>query len=203
MYADAARDVMVDALAGVAGFLSLHTAFSPTGGSEVSGGSPAYARKAITWGPSVNGEAPSITTSQVFDVPAGTTILFAGFWSLATAGTFYGMFPLTPTLVGQAEGESTDNKFYRRAHGFVNDDRVSFFGDNLPTGITEGTVYHVITSLTDSFEVSTTQGGSAVVITADGEAIAFKNIPEVFGGQGTYTVAIGDTKINLNFISSS
>lgn len=42
---------------------------------EVSGGSPAYARKAITWGAPANGV---ITATVTFDVPAGTTITFAG-----------------------------------------------------------------------------------------------------------------------------
>lgn len=201
MYNDAARNSMIDDLAGLVGFLSLHTAYSITGASEVSGGAPAYARKAVTWAAGANGEAVSTTASQIFDVPTGTTIFYIGLWSLATGGVFYGMFPMTPTLVGQVEGESSDNKFYRRAHGYADNDRVSFFGENLPTGITEGTIYHVINTATDNFEVSLTQGGSAVVITVDGEGIAFMMVPEVFGGQGTYTVAIGDAKINLNLIS--
>lgn len=46
-----------------------------TAGSEVTGGSPAYARKAITWGAAANG----VTSGSVtFDVPTGTTITFAG-----------------------------------------------------------------------------------------------------------------------------
>lgn len=203
MYVDVARNDMIDALAGNAGFLSLHTAFSLTGASEVSGGTPAYARKAVTWGVAANGEAVSTTASQVFDVPASTTVLYIGMFSLVTAGVFYGMFPLTPTLVGQVEGESTDDQLKRRAHGYLVNDRVGFFGDSLPAGLTEGTIYHVVSPTTDTFQASLTQGGSAVVITADGEAIAFKTVPEVFGGQGTYTLAIGDAKINLNFISSS
>jgi hypothetical protein len=51
---------------------------------EVTGGSPAYARKAVTWG------APSagvITASVTFDVPTGTTITFAAVCSAATGNT--------------------------------------------------------------------------------------------------------------------
>lgn len=53
-------------------------------GTEVSGGS--YARKAITWS---NGASDGqITATVVFDVPAGTTVLGAGFHSAVTAGNF-------------------------------------------------------------------------------------------------------------------
>jgi hypothetical protein len=65
---------------------SLHTADpGTTGTSEVTGGSPAYARKAINWGAASNGV---VTGTCTFDVPAGTTVTFAGVWSAASAGTF-------------------------------------------------------------------------------------------------------------------
>ena len=48
---------------------------------EVSGGSPAYARKAITWGSPTNGV---VTGTCTFDVPPGTTITFAGVCSGST-----------------------------------------------------------------------------------------------------------------------
>lgn len=67
-------------------YLSLHTADpGTTGTSEVTGGSPAYARKAIAWGAASNGV---ITGSVVFDVPASTTVAFVGVWSAATGGNF-------------------------------------------------------------------------------------------------------------------
>lgn len=61
------------------------TAPGGTAGTEVSGGSPAYARKALTWG------APSagvVTASATFDVPAGTTVVGAGVHSAVTGGTY-------------------------------------------------------------------------------------------------------------------
>jgi hypothetical protein len=61
------------------------TAASGTPGTEVSGGSPAYARKAISWGAPSNG----VTTAQVtFDVPSGTTVVAAGVHTALTAGTY-------------------------------------------------------------------------------------------------------------------
>ena len=57
---------------------ALFTADPGTTGSvtgEVTGGSPAYARKTITWGTATNGV---ITGTCTFDVPSGTTVTFAG-----------------------------------------------------------------------------------------------------------------------------
>lgn len=51
---------------------------------EVTGGSPAYARKAITWGAASGGV---VTGTVTFDVPAGTTITFAGVCSALTGNT--------------------------------------------------------------------------------------------------------------------
>ena len=65
-------------------FASLYTAdpgISGTATGEVTGGSPAYARKSIVWGAPANGV---ITASVTFDVPTGTTVTFA---AVNTAGT--------------------------------------------------------------------------------------------------------------------
>lgn len=50
---------------------------------EVTGGSPAYARKACTWG---SASASAITsTAMVFDVPSGTTVNYFGVCRAGTA----------------------------------------------------------------------------------------------------------------------
>jgi hypothetical protein len=67
------------------------------------------------------------------------------------------------------------------------------FSETLPTGVTEGTVYFVVNSTTDSFKVSTTSGGAAVDITGvgGGEGYWQRVVPEVFASQGQITVAAG------------
>jgi hypothetical protein len=103
---DNAKNVMLDALAGVAVFVSLHSAApDATGSNEISGGSPAYARKAITWNAASAG-ALDDSNAPVFDVPAGTTITHVGLWSLATGGTFYGSFDIVDETFG-AQGTYT------------------------------------------------------------------------------------------------
>lgn len=44
-------------------------------GTEVTGGSPAYARKTISWGAA---SASVVTATVTFDVPAGATVVGAG-----------------------------------------------------------------------------------------------------------------------------
>ncbi|MDP1793196.1 MAG: hypothetical protein Q8K63_03575 [Acidimicrobiales bacterium] len=104
-----AKNVMLDALAGVAGYMSLHTADpGSTGTSEVAGGSPAYARKAVTWNAAASGNLDN-NANPTFDVPAATTITHAGFWSAASGGTFYGGQAITnETFGGQGTYTTTD-----------------------------------------------------------------------------------------------
>jgi len=61
------------------------TAPGGSAGTEVSGGSPAYARKALTWSSPVAG-LTSVTV--LFDVPTGTTVVGAGVHTAVTAGTY-------------------------------------------------------------------------------------------------------------------
>lgn len=75
-------------------YASLHTADpSTTGANEVTGGSPAYARKAINFGAASAGSMASSST-PVFDVPA-TTVAYVGFWDASTSGNFIGSAAVT------------------------------------------------------------------------------------------------------------
>lgn len=66
---------------------ALFTADPGTTGSvtgEVTGGAPAYARKALNWGAAANS---AITGTATFDVGAGVTVTFFGVTVSAVAGT--------------------------------------------------------------------------------------------------------------------
>lgn len=86
-YDTTARNVGVDAIAALATRVALHTA-DPGGANsasnEVTGGSPAYARKAIAWN-AASGGAAALTADVNVDVPAGTTVTYVSYWN--TAGT--------------------------------------------------------------------------------------------------------------------
>jgi hypothetical protein len=103
----AAKNLMLDALGAAAVFASLHTADpGASGTSEVSGGSPAYARKAITWN-AASGADLDNNANPVFDVPASTTVTHFGLWSLASGGTYYGSGLLSASEVFSGQGTYT------------------------------------------------------------------------------------------------
>lgn len=203
---DAARNAMLDALdesATQITHIGIHTLTDPgtstnANAGEATGGSPAYARQAVTWGAAASGQKAN-TGALTFDVPAGT-YGFLTFWNAsgtANSGNFRGYAPLNGTVKGFGTVDTagiTSDAIQSAAHGLVDNDRVmlfNVFGESLPTGLTEGTIYHVVSSATDSFEVSATQGGASVNITGQGELYFQKVVPEVFGAQGQITVAIG------------
>src|SRR3972149_712680 len=99
-YSIAGKNLMLNALGAVAGFVSLHSADPGDGGmNELAGGSPAYARKAGTWNPAAGGSMDN-SNVPVFDVPAGGVLLYIGFWSLVTGGVFYGAALVTQETWG-------------------------------------------------------------------------------------------------------
>lgn len=74
----AQRNAMATAYGVAAPNGALFTADPGTSGTatgEVSGGSPAYARKAMSWGAAASS---AITGAPTFDVPSGTTVTFFG-----------------------------------------------------------------------------------------------------------------------------
>jgi hypothetical protein len=96
----AERQRLLDNFGTTYGFVSAHSADPGATGTanELTGGSPAYARKAITWA-SATSAAPSVkalaATFPTFDIPAGSTVSFIGFWTLATGGTYGGCIDVT------------------------------------------------------------------------------------------------------------
>lgn len=63
-------------------------------GTELTGGSPAYARQAVTWTDSSDGVS-SPSADLTFDIPAGVTVGGWRGYSASTAGTDYGGADLT------------------------------------------------------------------------------------------------------------
>jgi hypothetical protein len=113
-YSAIAKNYMLDQLASQATYASLHTS-SPgsTGANEVTGGTPAYARKALTWDAASGGSMSLHSGSTpTFDVPAATTITHVGIWSAATAGTYYGYVDVTDeTFAAQGTYQITSGTF--------------------------------------------------------------------------------------------
>lgn len=98
---NATKEAVALAASALAATIGLHTGDpGTTGANEITGGSPAYARKTTTWaGGAVDGVIAG--TPVVFDVPPGTN---ATHWSLWNGSTFVGGAALsspTGVLPGQ------------------------------------------------------------------------------------------------------
>jgi len=171
--------------------------------TEATGGAPAYARQAVTWGAAASGVKQN-TGALTFDVPAGTYGFFT-FWNASTGNTsnFRGYAPFGGSVKGYATCDAADvtaNSVTSAGHGLVNTDRVMFFNvfaESLPGGMTEGGAYFVVGATTDTFQFALTSGGAAVDITSIGELFFQKVVPEVFGAQGQVTAAVGALSLDI------
>ena len=177
-------------------FLALHTGFPPTynPGNEVTGGAPAYARKAFTWSAAAAG-ARSISAAQTFDVPATTVRVVSVADSASGAATLRAWSPAGASARRAFSVDAADvtaNTITSAGHGLVNGNSVlvwATIGAALPTGLAEDTEYFVVGAATDTFQLSATLGGAAINITAIGDGDVQKFTPEVFAAQGTYQVS--------------
>ena len=189
---DAAKNLTLDELASVMTHISLHSAYpGSTGTNELTGGSPAYARQEVVWDPAASGVLTTDSAVPSFNVPAGSSVAFAGFWSAATSGTYYGCVPLGPVGDPHLATVATTGYFTAPGHTFANGQQVvvSKTLGSLPTGVSNGTVYWVRDVTGDTFRVAATSGGSAVSISAAGRAMVRGIIVESYGGQGLYAIS--------------
>lgn len=103
------KNFMLDALGGVAVWVSLHTANpGDNGASELTeGGSPTiYTRQLVTWNAAAVGNLDS-SNQPVFGVTPATTVSHFGVWSAFTGGTFYGGGALSASESFTNEGTYT------------------------------------------------------------------------------------------------
>src|SRR5688572_10626180 len=92
-------------------------------GTEATGGSPAYARQAVTWSAAAAGVKTN-TSTLTFDVPAGTYAFF-GWFNAATGNSsnYRGYAPFGTAVKGFATVDAADvtaNTITSAAHGLSN-----------------------------------------------------------------------------------
>lgn len=163
---------------------SLHSGFpGATGANEVSGGSPAYARKGVTFG-AASGGFRSLSAAVTFDVPA-TTVRWVGYWNTST---FLYYTPNGGATPREFVADAAADLIRSPAHGYVNTQKVVFFGGTVPGGLVEGTVYFVVGAATDTFQVSATSGGAAIDLTSAGTSDVQVSaiVEDVYASQGTH-----------------
>lgn len=66
-----------------------------------------------------------------------------------------------------ATAQNTGDTITLSSHGYANGQKLVFQPGYTPAGLTAGTTYFVVGQTTNTFQVATTLGGSAVAITAD------------------------------------
>jgi hypothetical protein len=142
--------------------LSLHTAWpGVTGSNEITGGSPAYARKAVTLAAASGGQR--VTTAAVtFDVPA-STINWIGMWN---GSAFRGAMPNGGATSKNFSAILSTDTLVSTAHGWSDGTKVAFFNGTPPGGLTEGVVYNTLDSTADTFKVAPATGGTAIDLTS-------------------------------------
>jgi hypothetical protein len=190
------KDTMLDAI--TAAFASLHTGIPEVGvdEKEVSGGGPAYIRKAIAFNAASGGsKTKNVTPAVSFDVPAGATVFYVGLYDLVAAGTLLAWFPVNAGDVdGVGRANVSSDLIESAGHGLSADDRVTFrgpVGETLPANLDDTTIYYVLADgiTTDDFKVSLTSGGAAIDITPNPGQVYFQKVtPEAFGAQGTLSL---------------
>ena len=184
-YPTTTKNTMLDALTFT--LASLHTAFpGTTGTNEVTGGAPAYAKKAITVNAS-SGGSRALNASVAFDVPA-TTVRWVGFWN---AGTFLGCAPNGGGTPRNFMSIASTDIVYSAAHGYSDTNKIVFFNGTPPAPLVEGTVYFVRDSTADLFKVAATAGGAAINLTTSASfgCVVCGIVEDVYAVQGTHTLS--------------
>ena len=182
-FVTAAKNTMLNALTFTD--MSLHTAFpGATGANEVTGGAPAYARKAITMGVAA-GAVRTLSAGVTFDVPV-CTVAWTGFWNGATFVCY------SPCNAAPKEfiADSGSDTIRITAHGYVANAPVVFFGDTPPAPLVEGIVYYVRDVTTDTFRVSAAPAGAAIDLTTVGGSACLSSAitQTVYAVQSTHSV---------------
>lgn len=200
---DAARNLALNGITAAATWVGL----ADRSLTELTGGSPAYARLQPSWGSAASGQAAS-TAAMDFNVAGGgTEVCFVLLRSAVTAGTDYGWSPAQGGLSAAqrlpfgATVLASSDTFTSYAHGLTTNDQVvvlDISATTVPAGITEGTIYYVRSTglTTDAFTLSATLGGGSIAVTADGEVFIQRVVPEVFASQGNYTIGVGELTLD-------
>lgn len=187
MFTHSYRDDVLNTLRGTSltswtGFISLLTAITDfragtvteatyTGyGTRPSAAFGAPANTSPTGGRQISNSA-AVTFPQ--NTGSNQDMIAFGVHTASTAGTLRAIGFLSADAPIFGEGAVSDT-ITAYVHGLNNDQRVFVLaapGAVIPTGLVENTAYFVVSATTDTFQLSASQGGAAVNITAGGAAL--------------------------------
>ena len=181
-----------------AGLFTTAPADDGTGGVETTYGG--YARQGQTNNttnfPSANPKTNATAiTFPVATTPSPSKVKAMGWWDAVSSGNLDSWAWLCDQIIPIAVGLDTGDIIYAPGHGWANDTKVIVWapaGATLPAGLSAGVEYYVISAVAGvSLQLSLTQGGAAVTITANGSlSIARSRFTDVNIGD-TPSFAIG------------
>lgn len=187
-------------------YIALHTSDpGETGANEVTGGS--YARQQAAFGAAASGTLENSANIDFANMPAVGAPGVVGWsaWDAVSAGNclWTGWLSTVAVTIQVDDEDLATDDIESPTHGFATDDRVVFEAlENftVPTGLTPGTLYFVLAAglVDDMFRVSTTSGGAAANITAEGQCIARKVLGKTVNSGDTFRIATGDLDIFLD-----
>jgi hypothetical protein len=185
-------------------FIGVQTLVDPTltatcAAGEASGGS--YARQGVTWA-AASGSQQANSNALTIPVPAGTFGFLTFFNNVSANGgtNYFGYAPMggASAIKGFAVVDPTlsNADFFCDGHGLSNGNTLFLypeFGGTLSTTLTAGTLYYVVGAATNTFQLATTLGGTAITLTVLQSGAFFwqRIVSETFNAAGNITVAIG------------
>lgn len=178
----AARNAALDAVTIDA--MSLHSGFpGETGANELSGSG--YARQTTSFNAASSG-VRTLATAETFTVGAGHTVRWIGLWA---SSTFRGYSPNSGNPKEFTVNITTD-VITCTSHGYSDTNTIVFYGGTVPAGLTEGTVYYVRDSTTDTFKVAATAGGAAIDLTGTGasDCVVSRIVEQAYAGADTHVI---------------
>lgn len=115
------------------------------------------------------------------------TVIMIGVWDALTLGNLRYAVPANPSNENRVglvnDSDLAGNTIQSANHGFANDDRIlvkALAGASVPAGLSLNTLYFVVGTAEDTFQLSLTSGGAAVDLTTAGAARFEKITPVVF-----------------------
>lgn len=206
---DAGANALVSGGLGSAiAYVSLHNGNpGSTGVNEATGGSPAYARQAVTW----NSASSGIRTSSgdiTFDVPPGV-YYHVGFWSAVTSGTFYGFSPIGGNTAQVSNIHWNGDYLTAPASGIGSTDPFFVFEtrrEGMASPLTAGALYYPAGTFYSAnfFKVATTVSGSIIdIITPGSQAWVQEVAPLTFANQGQIKIASGTLALDALLIGGT
>lgn len=121
-------------------------------------------------------------------------IIGIGVYDASSAGNLVRSAYLTSGSYYTFSAANTGDLVTAPGHDFVDDDIVvvlDLSGSVLPTGITQGTRYYIISVSGDTFQLSATQGGAAINLTANGAGRIVQVVPLTVGASSVASFGIG------------